>query len=138
MPDMREINTQVISEFRANDGALTGPMQGAPILLLTTTGRRSGKPFTTPLGFVEAGGRIAVAAANGGADTDPDWYQNLVADPRVTIELAGATIRSHTVSAEGTEREELLTRLSETLPGMADHVAATSRHIPVVLITEAR
>lgn len=72
--DMREINKGVIAEFRANDGALAGPMAGAPILLLTTRGRNSGKRHTTPVGFIEADGRLAVAAANGGSDRHPDWF----------------------------------------------------------------
>ena len=137
MSDMREINTHVINEFRANAGRLTGPMQGAPVLLLTTTGRRSGMPFTTPVGFIDAGGRLAVAAANGGADSNPDWYQNLLADPNVTIEIPGAKIVSRAVPVDGVERDELLAQLSEALPGMSEHVAATDRDIPVVVLTEA-
>ncbi len=137
MPDMREINNHVITEFRANDGALSGPMAGAPILLLTTTGRLSGTKFTTPVGFVDAGGRLAVAAANGGADTNPDWYQNLIADESVTVEVPGATIDARATPAEGNERDQLLELLSTSLPGMSDHIAATTRPIPVVIITEA-
>ncbi len=135
--DMREINKGVIAEFRENEGRLSGPMAGAPILLLTTTGRTSGAPHITPLGFVDAGGRLAVAAANGGADQDPDWFANLQASDRVTVEVGGATIASVAVAAQGQERDELLAKLVESLPGMADHVSATTREIPVVVITEA-
>ena len=135
--DMREINEGVISEFRANDGKLTGPMGGAPILLLTTTGRSSGKARTTPVGFVDAGGRLAIAAANGGSDQDPDWYRNIENDDHVTIEIPGASIQALAVVAAGTERRELLQQLIETLPGMADHASSTTREIPVILLTEA-
>ena len=136
--DMREINKSVISEFRANDGKLSGPMEGAPVLLLTTTGRHSGNAHTTPVGFVEADGHLAVAAANGGSDDNPDWYQNIENDDRVIVEVPGASITSVASITSGAERTELLHRLSETLPGMSDHVSATIREIPVVIFSQAR
>ena len=136
--DMREINKSVISEFRANDGKLSGPMEGAPVLLLTTTGRHSGNAHTTPVGFVEADGHLAVAAANGGSDDNPDWYQNIENDDRVIVEVPGVSITSVASITSGAERTELLHRLSETLPGMSDHVSATIREIPVVIFSQAR
>lgn len=135
--DMREINRGVIDEFRANHGRLTGPMEGAPILLLTTTGRHTGRPHTTPVGFIDADGRLAIAAASGGSDEHPDWYRNIQHDHRVSVEVPGATIPSVALIADGAERAGLLRELIETLPGMSDHVAATSRDIPVILLTEA-
>ncbi len=135
--DMREINQGVISEFRANDGKLSGPMEGAPVLLLTTTGRASGRAHTTPVGYIDAGGRLAVAATNGGADQDPDWLRNIEADSQVTLEVPGASIASIGHVAEGAERVELLDELVRNLPGMSDHVASTDRAIPVVIFTEA-
>ena len=135
--DMREINKSVISEFRANDGKLSVPMEGAPILLLTTTGRHSGTAHTTPVGFIDADGHLAVAAANGGADHHPDWYRNIETDSQVTIEVPGASIPSIATIATGEERSDLLQRIAESLPGMSDHVSATTREIPVVIFTEA-
>ncbi len=135
--DMREINKGVIGEFRSNDGKLSGPMEGAPILLLTTKGRSTGEQHTTPVGFIDAGGRLVVAAANGGSDQHPDWYLNITNDNQVTIEVPGASIPSMATIAEGTERAELLDRLVDSLPGMSDHVTATSREIPVVIFAEA-
>ncbi len=135
--DMREINRGVIAEFREHDGTLSGPMAGAPILLLTTTGRTSRTPHTTPLGFVDVGGRPAVAATAGGADEHPDWFRNLEHDREVTIEVPGATIASVAEIAGEAERVRLLATLTETLPGMADHLAATTRDVPVVLFSEA-
>lgn len=137
MPDMKALNQAVIAEFRANDGMLSGPMAGAPILILTTTGRRSGKQHTTPVGFIDAGGRLAIAAANGGADDNPDWFHNLAQNSAVTIEVPGATIPSLAVVAQGDERASLLAQLAESLPGMSDHIAGTGRQIPVVVLTEA-
>jgi deazaflavin-dependent oxidoreductase (nitroreductase family) len=133
---MHDFNKHIISEFRANDGQLTGPMEGAPILLLTTTGRRSGDAHTTPVGFIDAGGRLAVAAANGGGDQHPDWYLNIEQGNQVTVEVPGASIPSVATIATGDERVELLARLAASLPGMSDHVAATTREIPVVIFSE--
>ena len=135
--DMREINEGVIGEFRANDGQLSGPMEGAPFLLLTTTGRHSAIAHTTPVGFIDADGRLAVAAANGGSDHHPDWYQNIENDNQVTIELGGAAIPSIATIAAGAERSELLQRITESLPGMPDHLSATTREIPVVIFDKA-
>ncbi len=133
---MREVNRGVIAEFRANDGELSGPMAGAPILLLTTVGRRTGREATTPLGFVDDGGRIVVAAANGGADHHPDWYLNLLAEPTVRVEVPGASMPAAASEAFGAERERLLGALVATLPGLEDHVAATEREVPVVVLSE--
>ena len=135
--DMREINEGVITEFRANGGQLSGPMEGASILLLTTTGRHSGGVHTTPIGFIDVDGRLAVAAANGGSDDHPDWYKNVVSDSRVTIEVPGASIPSIANIVTGHERADLLRRLESSLPGMSDHVSATTREIPVVIFSEA-
>ncbi len=135
--DMREINKGVFSEFRENDGQLSGPMAGAPILLLTTTGRHSGNPHTNPVGFIDAGGRLAVAAANGGADGHPDWYLNLERNGAVTVEVPGASIAARATIVSGDERLELLDQLAATLPGMADHIAGTDREVPVVVFSES-
>lgn len=135
--DMREINKGVVSEFRENEGRLSGPMEGAPILILTTIGHKSGAPHTTPVGFIDAGGRLVAAAANGGSDQHPDWFHNIEKNSQVTIEVPGATIPSLAVVAEGAERAELLLRLTDSLPGMSDHVGGTDRQIPVVIFTES-
>ncbi len=135
--DMREINEGVISEFRGAGGQLSGPMAGAPILLLTTIGRRTGNPHTNPLGFIDVGGRLVVAGANGGADRHPDWYLNIERSDSVTVEVPGASIPATATIVSGDERVELLDRLAATLPGMADHIAGTDREIPVVVFSES-
>lgn len=135
--DMKEINKGVIGEFRANDGRLSGPMAGAPILLLTTTGRNSGSPHTTPAGFIKADGRVVIAAANGGMDHHPDWYRNIEANDRVTIELPGASTLATATIASEPERTTLLEQLAAGLPGMSDHVSGTDREIPVIIFSEA-
>ncbi len=135
--NMREINKGVISEFRANEGKLSGPMEGAPIMLLTTTGRHSGTAHTTPVGFIDADGRLVAAAANGGSDDHPDWYRNIEMDRHVTIEVPGASIPSIADIASGDERNDLLARVTESLPGMSDHLSATTREIPIVIFRQA-
>ncbi len=135
--DMREINAGVIAEFRKNDGVLSGPMEGAPILLLTTVGRRSGKPHTTPVGYIDANGHLAAAAANGGSDNHPDWFLNLQHDASVLVELPGVTIASVAEVAEEPLRDELLNVFAASLPGMSDHLEASAREVPVVIFREA-
>lgn len=137
MTDMREHNRALIAEYRQSEGALSGPMAGAPIVLLTTSGRRSGRPHTTPLGFVEDRGRLVVAAANGGAVGDPDWYRNVVASPTVSVELGSRAWRAVAEVVDGAERDRLFGRLADTLPGMTDYAAAAGRTIPVVVLAEA-
>src|SRR5689334_22435787 len=81
-------NQGIISEFRANGGKMTGgPFAGSPLLLLTTTGARTGRKLTSPLLYNTDGDRILVFASKGGAPTHPDWYHNLLANPEVTVEL---------------------------------------------------
>ena len=90
-PDFNAFNRAVIDEFRQNDGAVTGAFAGSPLLLLTTTGAKSGTARTTPLVHTRDGENIVVIASKGGAPSHPDWYRNLSANPRVTVELPGDT-----------------------------------------------
>jgi F420H(2)-dependent quinone reductase len=80
---------QIIEEFRANGGNVGGQFAGVPLLLLTTTGAKSGEPRTSPLAYLRDAGRIYIFAGNRGAPTNPAWYHNLVAHPDVTVELLG-------------------------------------------------
>lgn len=137
MPDMRAINTAVIDEFRRSGGALSGKMAGRPILLLTTTGRTSGTPHTTPLVFVDDGGRRVVVASNGGARTEPDWYRNLLASPNATVEVGTITIDAVASVTAGTERARLFDQLTATFPEIADYVTSAGREIPVVVLAKA-
>ena len=133
--DMRAINPAVIAEYRRSRGRLSGDMAALPVLLLTTTGRRTGERHTTPLGYVEDDGRYVVAASAGGAPSDPDWYRNLVASPRVTVEAGPDAWAAVATVADGPDRVHLFDRLAATLPGMADYAATAGREIPVVVLT---
>jgi deazaflavin-dependent oxidoreductase (nitroreductase family) len=132
--DMREVNTAVIAEYRANAGRLSGLMEGQPVLLLTTTGRRTGRPHTTPLGYTVQDGRLVVAASNGGAPTDPHWYGNLVAAPQVGVELLAERFDATAVVLEGDERDEMFAHHACVLPGVADYARVAGRVIPLVAL----
>jgi deazaflavin-dependent oxidoreductase (nitroreductase family) len=124
----------VITEFRANAGKVGGPFEGSDLLLLTTTGARSGKPHTTPLGYVRDGRRLLVVASNLGAPLDPDWYRNLLARPTVRVELGDEEFQSLAVPAEGRRRDDLFARVVAEAPGYAEYQDATDRVLPVVVL----
>ena len=100
MSDPNDWNTKIIEEFRANGGELGGPFEGAPMLLLHTTGAKSGLERVNPVVYQQVGDEIAVLASKAGAPTDPDWFHNLKADPSVTVEIgSGTTSWNGTVSS---------------------------------------
>ena len=133
--DIQETNRRVIAEFRAG-GPIDG-MQRDRLVLLTTTGRRSGEPRTTPMMFHRDGDRVLVIASNIGAPTHPDWYLNLVADPHVTVEIGDESYPALAAPTEGADRDCVWTMLKQNYPFFADHEKATERTIPVVALTRA-
>lgn len=133
--DMAEINRRTIEQFRAG-GEIPG-MQRDHLVLITTTGRRTGQRRTTPMMFHPDGERLLLIASNMGAARHPEWYLNLEADPHVTVEVGDETYEATAVPATGDERERLWTMLKETYPFFADHESATDRVIPVVVVTRA-
>jgi deazaflavin-dependent oxidoreductase (nitroreductase family) len=110
---------------------------GAPILLLTTKGHKSGKTRTTPLIFVHDGDRQAIIASKGGAPEHPDWYLNLEAEPRVTVQIKGDVFTADARTATGEERERLWAQARKVWPQYDDYQAATDRQIPVVVLERA-
>ena len=126
-------NQNVIDEFRANDGIVSG--RGSSLLLLTTTGAKSGRQHTTPLAYTRDGDHYIILASKGGAPTNPAWHHNLVAHPEVTVEVGGETFRSRASVAEGAERERLFNQMAAKMPGFADYQRNTPRQIPVILLT---
>jgi deazaflavin-dependent oxidoreductase (nitroreductase family) len=123
-------NNKIIQEFRVNGGTVGGVYEGAPLLLLTTTGKRSGKPRTTPLGYRREGDRFIVIASFRGAPKHPDWYLNLLAHPQVTVEVGKESFNAIATTLEEPERERLL----EQWPQVAEDQARTSRQIPFVAL----
>jgi len=121
----------LIVDFRAHDGQITsGLFAGRPVLLLTTTGARTGLPRLAPLVYRRDGYRYVIMSSNGGAPTHPAWYHNLVAHPSVTVEVGGETFEARARVTEGEGRE----RLIALNPQFNDVQARTSRVIPVVVL----
>jgi deazaflavin-dependent oxidoreductase (nitroreductase family) len=125
----------IIEQFRANRGRiLRGPFAGRTLLLLTTTGARSGRPLTKPLGFTRDGDRYVVIASKGGSPTHPAWYHNLVANPRVTVEVGQERFEARASVAQGAERERLYAQQAAQIPVFAEYQRMTTRQIPVVVL----
>ena len=131
---MSDWNTKIIEEFRANQGRVGGSFQGAPMLLLTTTGRRTGERRTNPMMYLADGDRLLVFASKGGAPTNPDWYHNLVTNPEVTVEVGTESYQAHATALQGDERDRLYAEQSSRYPGFAEYQRNTSRVIPVVAL----
>ena len=132
---MSDFNAGIIEEFRANGGKVGGPFDGAPMLLLHTTGAKSGLERVNPMVFQQVGDELAVFASKAGAPTDPDWYRNLKANPAVTVELGSETIPMQARVAEGEERARIWEKQKQVMPGFAEYEAKAGREIPVVLLT---
>jgi deazaflavin-dependent oxidoreductase (nitroreductase family) len=127
-------NRQLIEDFRASRAAGGAVMNGRPLILLTTTGAKTGQPRTTPMMYVRDGDRLFVIASNAGAPKHPDWYHNLVADPHVTAEVGHETFEATAVVLEGAEREQVWNQIIAQYPFFADHQAKVTRQIPVVAL----
>ena len=129
-----DFNQALIAEYRANGGKVGGPFANAPLLLLTSTGAKSGKPRTMPLVYTTDGDHIVVIASKGGAPTSPDWYHNLVAHPEATIELGTETFNVRAIVTEGEERQRLYDQQAALMPNFAEYQKKTTRQIPVVIL----
>lgn len=127
-------NREVIDEFRANGGRVGGSFEGAPMVLLHTTGARSGKERVNPLMYLPDGDRIVIFASKGGAPDNPDWYHNLVANPAVTVEVGGETKPATARVAGPDERDTLYAEQAKRYPQFAEYEKLTTRKIPVVVI----
>jgi deazaflavin-dependent oxidoreductase (nitroreductase family) len=130
--NMREYNARLIEEYRANGGKLSGQLANSQILLLTTTGAKTGQERVTPMGYRLDGERIVVIAADAGADMHPDWYYNLLAHPEVTVELGAEGFAARAVIANAAERERLIQ--TNVVPYFPAQQEKTSREIPFVFL----
>jgi len=130
-----QFNQRNIDEFRASHGRVGGNFAGAPLLLLHTVGARSGQPRVNPVMYLADGGRYLVFASKAGADSNPDWYWNLRANPDTAIEVGDETIMVRATELTGAERDEKYRIQSERYPGFADYQQKTSRTIPVIALT---
>ncbi|HEX4207225.1 MAG TPA: nitroreductase family deazaflavin-dependent oxidoreductase [Ktedonobacteraceae bacterium] len=132
--DLNDWDRRIIEEFRANGGNVGGQFAGVPLLLLTTTGAKSGEPRISPLAYLFEGGRIYVFAGNRGAPTNPGWYHNLVAHPDVTVELGTEQFEARATVIESAEGERLGSIQVQKIPALASLQTKITRRVPVVLL----
>ena len=135
MTTRNERNRPIIEEFRSNGGRVGGNFEGRPVLLLGTTGARTGLPRLNPLMYLADGERWLIFATKGGNPKHPDWYHNLVADPAVTIEVGTETIEARAEVIAGEERDRLYAIQAERYPQFAEYERRTTRIIPVIAIS---
>ena len=136
MTEVTDWNRKIIDEFRENDGKVGGPFEGAPMLILHTTGRRSGQTRENPMVYEQVGDGFAVFASKGGSPTNPDWYFNALANDEVEVELGDGRVKARAREAKGDERERIWTAQKKRMPGFAEYEKRTEgiREIPVVIL----
>jgi deazaflavin-dependent oxidoreductase (nitroreductase family) len=133
MSQVNDFNSGIVEEFRANHGVVGGPFRGAPLVLLTTTGAKSGKRRTNPLATLSQDGHLYVFASKAGAPTNPDWYFNVVAHPEVEVEYGDETFSAVAHVVTGAERDRIFEAQVAQMPGFGEYQARTGgRVIPVV------
>jgi deazaflavin-dependent oxidoreductase (nitroreductase family) len=132
---MNDFNAQVIDEFRANHGKVGGNFEGAPLLLLHTTGAKSGETRVSPIMYLPDGDRFLVFASKAGAPTSPDWYHNLKANPDASIEVGDDTLDVRAEELPRAERDAKYAEQAALFPGFADYEKKTDRVIPVLALT---
>ena len=137
MADPNEFNRGVIAEFRANEGKVGGPFAGAPMILVTHKGAKSGKEYTTPLVYSKDGDAVVIIASKAGAPDDPQWYRNMVANPGVTVEIGTESYAAVAREAKGDERDRLYAAQAAMMPNFDEYAAKTTRTIPVIVLDRA-
>jgi deazaflavin-dependent oxidoreductase (nitroreductase family) len=133
--DANDWNKGIIEEFRANDGRVGGPFEGAPMLLLHHTGRKSGKESVTPLVCQPDGDRtVYIFASKAGAPTNPDWYYNVTAAGQAAVEYGAGRYQATVTELSGDERDRVYARQAELMPGFGEYADKTAgiRTIPVL------
>lgn len=139
---MADMNTPVIEEFRATGGsvdqAMGGFFEGKPLLILHSTGARTGKPRLSPLVYATDDGSYVVAASKGGAPSHPDWFFNVRANPEVTVEVGTERFAAHArILEDGSRRDVLYAKLVAIMDQFAEYETQTDRIIPVVVLDRA-
>ena len=135
MTDFNDFNAKIIEEFRANGGKVGGQFAGAPMILVHHLGARSGTERVTPLAYVPDGDRILIVASKAGAPTNPDWYHNLKAHPRIEVEVGSERFPVTAEELSPAERAEKWPMITAAAPGYADYQKHTDRVIPVFVLT---
>ena len=132
---MSDWNKQVIEEFRINDGKVGGMFADMSLLLLHTTGAKSGLHRINPMAYLADGSRLVVIASKAGAPTNPDWYHNVVANPKVKVEVGTEQFQARATVAAEPERSQLYEKMAALNPGFAEYQRKTTRIIPVIILT---
>lgn len=135
MAAFNDFNQKIMEEFHANAGKVSGRFEGVDVLILTTTGRKSGQMRWNPLAYSMDGERYVIVASKGGAPTSPDWYHNLAANGSAVIEVGSNVISVEATTATGAERERLYAQHAATMPAFIEYAKNTTRTIPVVVLT---
>jgi deazaflavin-dependent oxidoreductase (nitroreductase family) len=128
---MKAFNTSVVDEFRANGGVVGGPLEGATLLVLTSTGAKSGQPRLAPLAYLTIDGKMIIIGSKAGADTNPDWVHNLRANPQAHIEVGADAYDVTARELPPEERDETFPMVVAAAPGFGEYQANTSRVIPL-------
>jgi deazaflavin-dependent oxidoreductase (nitroreductase family) len=137
IPDLKAFNANIVDEFRANGGKVGGPFEGGTLLLLTTTGAKSGEPRLAPLAYLTIEGKTIIIGSKAGADTNPDWVHNLRANPRAHIEVGTTNYDVIARELPSAERDEVYSKVVEQSPVFGDYQADTSRVIPLFELERA-
>jgi deazaflavin-dependent oxidoreductase (nitroreductase family) len=132
--DMKEFNTGIIKDFRANGGKVGGQFAGAPLLILTTKGAKSGVSRENPLAYLEDKGRYVIIASYAGAPTNPPWYYNLVANPTVTVEVGKEKFTARAEIVSEPDRTKLYQKMASIMPAFSEYQKKTTRKIPVIAL----
>lgn len=130
-----DFNANTIEEFRANNGKVGGMFEGAPILILHTTGAKSGLPRETPLMYLDHQDRLFIFASKAGADSHPDWYHNIKANSSVSIEIGTETVQKTATESEPEDRATIYAEQETRFPQFKEYQEGTSRIIPVIELT---
>jgi len=135
--DMKEFNKTIIDEFHANGGVVGGQFAGIPLLLLTTTGAKTGQTRVNPLAYMNHGDRHIIIASYAGAPTNPPWYYNLLSNPEVSVEMGSERFTARADVLDEPERTELYAKMVEIIPVFSEYQSKTTRVIPVVALTRS-
>ncbi len=131
-----DFNAKIIAEFRANGGKVGPPFEGAPMVLLHTTGAKSGKERVNPLVYMTDGDRYVIIASKAGAPTNPDWFHNIKANPEVGVEVGTEQFTARAeILTDGPERQRLYDQQAELMPNFKEYEQNTDRVIPVVVLS---
>jgi deazaflavin-dependent oxidoreductase (nitroreductase family) len=135
---MAEFNKKVIDEFRTTGGKVSGQFAGAPMIIVTHQGAKSGKTYTTPLVYSKDGDRCVIIASKAGAPNNPSWYHNLVAHPEVTVEIGNEKFKARAAEVKGAERDRLFEAQAKMMPQFNEYQKKTSRKIPVLVLERVK